>query len=969
MRIRNWILLNIAAELACSSACTRDTTDGLGEPETSDGGGGTRVDGGATNVGADAGASVAADAAPNEYSPNPPAAPAATKPLELYELERHSLETPEVSVGCPWSTAHEPRAPGVQRCEPPGIMTCPQGHFFVFDGYCAPLGAGCPAEPWALLPAGIDVSYVLAGASPGGDGSQSTPFATIAEAVATAAPGEIIALAKGVYEEAVVLPDGVSLLGACVEETILRPSPAEPVPAIRVSGHGVQIAELQIIGGEHGIEVEGSSSLSSVLIDGARGAGLHLLAGAEVDGSLLLIRRSAGAGIEGVYSGGVRLSGLEIAGAGAEGAVLTGGRLSLELAVIQGSAGVGLQAREGAELELQQVRIDRSHGAGIGVLGPSSAWGYELAVHATLADAGGRAHGIVAEGGGSFEALDLWCSRNAGAGVAVMGYDSWVDLERATITDTVPAVTGEPAAGLLLQGGSLTAREVFVARTEGAALRAEDGAVELASVILAESLTTAPGEGGQGAHLLSGVRARLERVGFISNARAGLAVTGVDEVDAVEPLFRANGWGVGGICDGGGLLADAGAVVSVSAAHFAENTGAAVRAVGPETHVSLSWSRCVGTRIDPCGRATDLEVLEGAALNGGELVLEDSAGAGVYAEGSSDVPASDRVAGVYLDRVLVRGPRFSGLELAGGATAYLQEASFEHHGSDGISVRGEGSTVELVDVSIHAPEPWPEDHSGRGALVTEGASLYADRLEIIGARLAGLSISGPGSAASVVDLSISDTRGEDGLDVAGGSAIVVTHGAGVTLERALLERGTLGGILADGPGTFVEAEDLVVRESLGAGLAGLGRGLAVQTGARVSLLRGVFEANRDFAIVAAGQGATAQLEEVAIRGTTTAICRSSDCASPSGGVGVSSGTGATVVMTSFVVSRSEVAGLSAAGGDLVVYDGQVRDNTIGANTSPEYERSRLTRGVVYLGNGADFDSAPIPPPVLLDVRP
>ena len=59
-----------------------------------------------------------------------------------------------------------------------------------------------------------DITYVLAGAAPGGDGSESQPLPDLAAATLAAGPGDCVALGEGTYGP-VRLPPGVSLRKQC----------------------------------------------------------------------------------------------------------------------------------------------------------------------------------------------------------------------------------------------------------------------------------------------------------------------------------------------------------------------------------------------------------------------------------------------------------------------------------------------------------------------------------------------------------------------------------------------------------------------------------------------------------------------------------------------------------------------------------------------------------------------------------
>ncbi|MEQ9496568.1 MAG: hypothetical protein RIT81_06910 [Deltaproteobacteria bacterium] len=143
-------------------------------------------------------------------APCPNVAPMLPEPTEL--------PVPPSFDVCPtgWSS-------GANGCVPPPRSPC-AAHEAQWVGAtaCARIGSVCPAAgAWsAELPPG-DVVYVRAGAV-GGDGTTAAPYGTIVEAIAQSSGERVVALAPGTYAENVVLEDGVTLFGACVESTFVE---------------------------------------------------------------------------------------------------------------------------------------------------------------------------------------------------------------------------------------------------------------------------------------------------------------------------------------------------------------------------------------------------------------------------------------------------------------------------------------------------------------------------------------------------------------------------------------------------------------------------------------------------------------------------------------------------------------------------------------------------------------------------
>jgi len=83
---------------------------------------------------------------------------------------------------------------------------------------CVHIGDACPAGDFPVIPPEVTGArlYVLEG-SVAGDGSEGAPFATILEAVAAAASGDVIVVGAGTYTDPIVIDKPLTVWGACVE--------------------------------------------------------------------------------------------------------------------------------------------------------------------------------------------------------------------------------------------------------------------------------------------------------------------------------------------------------------------------------------------------------------------------------------------------------------------------------------------------------------------------------------------------------------------------------------------------------------------------------------------------------------------------------------------------------------------------------------------------------------------------------
>jgi hypothetical protein len=206
--------------------------------------------------------------APVPTQPEPP--PSCEAPAQ--SLPDGSCIRPGVPPdGCSEGFEHD----GSYGCEPVlPAESCPAGLMAVpGDSACRPL-MECAQGKWGELPVDASTEYVDAAFGGISDGSATMPWSTIVEAVAAAAPGALIAVAAGRYDENVVI-DGkaVRLWGVCPEQvTIAAPSQgATPCPAAAVcvvdDAHNTEIGGLSLTGLGYGIIVSGSENL---LVDSVR---------------------------------------------------------------------------------------------------------------------------------------------------------------------------------------------------------------------------------------------------------------------------------------------------------------------------------------------------------------------------------------------------------------------------------------------------------------------------------------------------------------------------------------------------------------------------------------------------------------------------------------------------------------------------------------------------------------------------
>jgi hypothetical protein len=145
-----------------------------------------------------------------------------------------------------------------------------------------------------------------------------------------------------------------------------------------------------------------------------------------------------------------------------------------------------------------------------------------------------------------------------------------------------------------------------------------------------------------------------------------------------------------------------------------------------------------------------------------------------------------------------------------------------------------------------------------------------------------------------------------------------------------------------------------------------GRGLDVETGARVTVLRGLFDRNRETSVVAMGEETVLDLEHVMVRDSLPAECADlpaedpDSCADFGGGTGIGAYGGAEVTIASVATQTAALAGLQIATGSSVAGQGlEIRGNPIGVNVQDAkegYDFFEAVTGVLMEDNAVNYDT-------------
>ncbi len=263
---------------------------------------------------------------------------------------------------------------------------------------------------------------------------------------------------------------------------------------------------------------------------------------------------------------------------------------------------------------------------------------------------------------------------------------------------------------------------------------------------------------------------------------------------------------------------------------------------------------------------------------------------------------------------------------------------------------GAGTEVRLADVAIVDTLPSTADDTlGWGLSALEGAHVDARGVFLARNRDVAVVAEGPGSEMILEDVVVQDTepRASDGTF---GGAILVHRGARLEATRLVAAR-NYAGVLASDDGTSVSLADAVIRDLLSTTGQTSGRAIEVAEGANLDASRVIVARSRNVAVLIDKAGSTATLTDVAVHDTQP----SSDARF---GRGIEAEHGGQITASRVLVSGSHDVGLLGLGlgtritvSNVVVRDTEARESDLLFGYGVE-----LASGAQLLGDHLSIDT-------------
>jgi hypothetical protein len=621
---------------------------------------------------------------------------------------------------------------------------CPKGQMAVPGETTCRDVAPCANGSWGDVPVDATTQFVD-GSYAGGasDGTSQKPWTTIAQAVAAAAPGAIVAVAAGSYAEDVVIHGkAVRLWGRCPSQVAVAGTASGAAAVyVQTGADGAEIHDLAVTGGAKGILVSGSKS---VVVDRAwvhdtAGAGIDVkdalgAAGAAVSGSLVEAATALGVVVVGadatidatVVRGTLPSTGGQLAGRGIEidDDQQTSARASVKVtrSVVDDNRQTGIFV-QGADMTIESSVVrgtqpqasDQKEGRGIEIDDDPQTGARSTATVRTSVVDGNREVGIYVQGAdATLEACVVRGTQpragdqKGGEGIAVV--DDPASHARANATVSGCAVEGDGYAGILVQGSDAAIAATLVRDTQP---QAGDQTGGVGIWIRDDETTQASAKATVSACLVE------------NNRTAGVFVQGADVqiegtvVQGTQPQAsdQAGGYGIDVEPDPG---THASANATVDACLVENNRTAGVLVLASTATIEASVVRGTQPQASDLTAGVGIDVLyDPATFAGANATVRDC-----VVDGNREVGVLVLGSTATIEGTLVTGTQAQANDGSGGdgmavaadlssATATITASRVEGSARAGIAVFGAALSLDSTELGCNAIELDGEQEYGQ----------------------------------------------------------------------------------------------------------------------------------------------------------------------------------------------------------------------------------------------------------------
>jgi len=539
---------------------------------------------------------------------------------------------------------------------------------------------------------------------------------------------------------------------------------------------------------------------------------------------------------------------------------------TIENSIIQGTKpdhmgqfGFGVEALEGSRVDISNSLLDKNASSGI----YARHHGTEILLVNTVArdtkpdEAGTYGRGIEALQGAHVNLTGCLIERNTDTGVGVSDAGTQVSLLNTIVRDTMPNEDSAFGDGLVAFFGGLADVTgcLVEGNTEfGAVAYGIEAKIALVNTTIRNTKPQKNGDDGDGVFAFGGSLVSVAGCLVEDNTGSGAFATGFGtEISFLNTVIRdtkPNKEEEGGL----GIVASDGVVADISACLIERNTGTGVSAVGPNTAVKLTNTILRDTKPNVDGLGRGIGIQKGGLLNISGCRVERNSEGGVIVTGAGTF--------VGLSNTLIRGT--AGTEAAEGefgvgvgvgaeGVAEISGCLIERTTGVGVAVQEIGTEVTLAHTTIRDTQPTMEGLFGVGIDICEGSSVGIFGCLIEKNRLQGIYVNGPVTDVGLSSTIIRDTRPvENGVF---GTGIYVSDGSHLEIAGCLVSGNTHYGIMAYFSDTELRITNTIIRNTQSTSQAEYGVGVAVSE-SKANIDMSMFTGNRTAGIWSVDTGSS-----------------------------------------------------------------------------------------------------------------
>ena len=378
--------------------------------------------------------------------------------------------------------------------------------------------------------------------------------------------------------------------------------------------------------------------------------------------------------------------------------------------------------------------------------------------------------------------------------------------------------------------------------------------------------------GDEGLRADDGAKVTLSRVQISLAAVAALRIGGPTQVTADSLVIE--GGAMVGQAGGRGIRIDDGATLGLNGARITGCRDRGLYAMDPGTAVVAKglYVDQTGADVGDQGNGRGIDVRDGArlALTGG--LLQGNRTTGIYLHGAASGSRLEDLRVANTEATLSDGGHGEGIVIRDCPAIELVGIDLQANRNVGLAIEGTLTQADVQNLRVRDTRSRAGDGGkGVGVAVRGAASATLKWLHLVKNRRSGLSA----ADQAVVKLQLGLVAATLAEEVGGGGmGLDLSSGSKAELSDVRLSGNRDVGLRLDDPGTVVHATNLIVdsTEPRQSDLSS-GRGVAVRSGANLTLKASRLSANRDVGLLVAGAGSWAVLEDVLVDGT---LARASD---------------------------------------------------------------------------------------------